>query len=467
MRRSAWGWWLLLVVVSGCTSRFVDFAPDEEAIYAQPIDEVWPQVRAYFRANGFAFREVPGGASLETEWREEFAGSRVSAYWHRYLVTARPEGPHRCKLVITRESRSVNKALKAPGSELLWVVDGRTNDNPSGIGSPMAAMLAQQQSDEAVVLVGESQQSARDLVLEWKVFRKISPVIAREKKTSSASPDVEVMKDAMVECGVPILGLGRLARAGHVVLLGEVHGTKEVPHFVAQSACQVATQGIPVTVGVEVPAGNQARLETFLASEGGEEDWSRLMESPFWRSPYPDGRNSEAVAYLLEALRKLRAQGLDVRLFAYDHPPSQGEAREEAMARTVLEVAAVSPGRALLVVSGNLHPRQIQGLPWNRDYQPMGLRVARERRDVYSLDVAYKSGTAWICAVGPEQKLDCGVKPARGQDNGDRYFVQLFGGLNAQGYHGIFYVGEVSASTPAVFRGTEPAGDARATSSGR
>src|SRR5690242_19907285 len=111
MRRGAWGWLLLLVVVSGCTSRFVDFAPDEEAIYAQPIDEVWPQVRAYFRANGFAFREVPGGASLETEWREEFAGSRVSAYWHRYLVTARPEGPHRCKLVITRESRSVNKAL--------------------------------------------------------------------------------------------------------------------------------------------------------------------------------------------------------------------------------------------------------------------------------------------------------------------------------------------------------------------
>ncbi|MFY0574102.1 hypothetical protein ACN28S_06835 [Cystobacter fuscus] len=82
----------------------------------------------------------------------------------------------------------------------------------------------------------------------------------------------------------------------------------------------MATQGIPVTVGVEVPAGNQARLETFLASEGGEEDWRKLMESSFWRSPYPDGRNSEAVAYLLEALRKLRAQGMDVRLFAYDHP---------------------------------------------------------------------------------------------------------------------------------------------------
>jgi hypothetical protein len=409
---------------------------------------------------------VPGGASLETEWREEFAGSRVSAYWHRYLVTARPEGPHRCKIVITRESRSVNKALKAPGSELLWVVDGRTGDNPAGIGSPMAALLAQQQSDDAVVLVGESQQSARDMVLEWKVFHKISPRLARETKKSSESPDVEVMKDAMVECGVPILGLGRLARAGNVVLLGEVHGTQQVPHFVAQSACQVVTQGIPVTVGLEIPTGNQARLETFLASQGGEEDWRKLMESPFWRSPYPDGRGSEAVVYLIEALRKLRAQGMDVRLFAYDHPPLEGEEREEAMARTVLEVAAASPERALLVVSGNLHPRQVRGVPWNGDYQPMGLRVSRERRDVYSLDIAYKSGTAWVCAMGPERTPDCGVKPARGQDNGDRYFVQLFGGRNAQGYHGIFYVGAVSASPPAVFQGMEPAGAARATPPG-
>jgi hypothetical protein len=276
-----------------------------------------------------------------------------------------------------------------------------------------------------------------------------------------------VMKDAMVECGVPILGLGRLARAGNVVLLGELHGTRQVPHFVAQSACQVVTQGIPVTVGVEVPDGNQARLETFLASEGREEDWAKLMESPFWRSPYPDGRNSEAVAYLIEALRKLRAQGMDVRLFAYDHPPLEGEEREEAMARRVLEVAAASPKRALLVVSGNLHPRQVQGLPWDGDYRPMGLRVARERRDVYSLDMAYQSGTAWICAMGPEQKLDCGVKPAKGQDHGERYFVQLFDGRNAQGYQGIFYVGAVSASPPAVYQGVEPAGDARATSSGK
>ena len=61
-----------------------------------------------------------------------------------------------------------------------------------------------------------------------------------------------------------------------------------------------------------------------------------------------------------------------------------------------------------------------------------------------------------------QQKLDCGVKPAKGTDNGERYFVHLFGGRK-KGYHGIFYVGTVSASLPAVYQGVEPAGDAPST----
>jgi hypothetical protein len=65
--------------------------------------------------------------------------------------------------------------------------------------------------------------------------------------------------------------------------------------------------------------------------------------------------------------------------------------------------------------------------------------------------------------MNEEQKLDCGVKPAKGKDNGERYFVHLFDGRDKQGYHGIFYVGAVSASLPAVHLGVEPAGDAQAT----
>lgn len=465
MRRLAFFCLSVLLTLSGCAARMVDFTPEEDAVYDQPVDEVWPQVRAYFSANGFAYREVPGGASLETEWREEFAGSKVAGYWHRYLVVAKPEGPHRCKLVITRTSRSANKALQAPGSELLWSVDGRTVDNPTGLGSDATAQLAMEKVIGDNAVMGYSQQTARDMAMEWRVFHKVEPVLAHNTKKSIDTPDVQVTKDAYVECGIPILGLGKVARAGNVVLLGELHGTQQVPHFVAQSACQVAMQGIPVTVGLEVPDVNQERLRTFVASAGKEEDWAKLMESPFWHSPYPDGRNSEAVAYLLEALRKLRSQGLDVDVFAFDRPPLEGEAREEVMAKTVVDVATKAPQRAVLVLSGNLHPRQMLGVAWSPTYRPMGLRVAGQLPHVYSLDIAYNSGTAWICALDANQKLDCGVKKTKGQDNGERFFVQLFNGPDRRrpGYQGIFYVGTVEASLPAVYHGAEPAGPVQAT----
>ncbi|QRO00324.1 hypothetical protein JRI60_15475 [Archangium violaceum] len=462
MRRMAFGCLLLLAALSGCTSRFVDFAPDEEAVYAQPVEEVWPQVREYFASNGFALRETGGVASLETEWREEFVGSRIAGYWHRYLVVATPEGPGHCKVVITRQTRSANTALKAAGSELLWGVDGRTEDNPVGFGSDVAFKESLRQAGGDAAVQGESQQTARDLVMEWKVFRKLAPVLAQKARKSSDTPEVKVTRDADIECGVPILGLGKVVRPGNVVLMGELHGTQQVPHFLSQSACQALLQGVPVTVGLEVPVENQERLRTFLHGAGRPEDWAKLMESPFWRSPYPDGRNSEAVVWLIESLRKLRGQGLDVELFAFDHPTLEGEAREEAMAKTVLEVAGNASKRAVLVLSGNLHPRQVKGLPWSPDYRPMGLRVAEQLPRVFSLDIAYKSGTAWICAVDAQQKLDCGVKQAKGRDNGERYFVHLFDGRNGQGYHGIFYVGAVSASLPAVYHGVEPAGDAQA-----
>jgi hypothetical protein len=401
---------------------------------------------------------------LETLWREEFAGSAVAGHWHRYLVIAMPEGSHRTKVVIIRDARSANEALKVAGSDLLWgPIDGRGTADPTSPGNLQAAAEAAARVARGELGVRpESSQTARDRVLEWKMFQQLSPALARDARKSSDTPEVVVRKGADIDCGVPILGEDQLVRPGNVVLLGELHGTQQVPHFLAQSVCEAALQGIPVSVGLEIPVMNQERLETFLDSAGKERDWARLMESPFWRSPYPDGRNSEAVVFLIETLRKLRGRGLEVDLFAFDHPLLKGEAREEAMARTVLEVAGKASRRAVLVVSGNLHSRQVKGLPWNPGYRPMGLRLAERHDRVYSLDVAYDNGTAWLCAVDEQRKLDCGVKPARGKDNGSRYFVHLFGGRNGQGYHGIFYVGAVSASPPAVYQGVEPAGDAQA-----
>ncbi|RKG60675.1 hypothetical protein D7X30_07030, partial [Corallococcus sp. AB011P] len=159
-------------------------------------------------------------------------------------------------------------------------------------------------------------------------------------------------------------------------------------------------------------------------------------------------------ANMLEQLRHLRAQGLDVAVFVYDHPKLSGQQREDALTKTVLAKVKAKPERFHLVVSGNIHPRTARGLPWNNQYKPMGYLLKDQLDDVTALDMAYDSGTAWICAANKQSsKLDCGVKEAKGKDNGDRFFMHRWNSANKDGYHGVFYVGHVTASEPAINKG--------------
>ncbi|MBZ4332108.1 hypothetical protein NR800_32845 [Corallococcus interemptor] len=451
---------LMGLAVGGCAGRQDLETPDYEAIYDVPLEEMWPSVREYFTAARLPYREDRGSLVLETEWKQEFGGSKIAGYWHRYMVIGKRETPTKSKLWIIRITKSVNKTLSRPGKELEW---GTSRSLGNG-AEDVSDLSVEDDADRLTFPVGEnafymeSGQGTRDLTMEWRVFRGVMPKLAKkqEVRAEQAVAKAPGAKEAPVftECGQSILGLKKLARAGGVLLLGELHGTQEVPRFIAQSVCQLVTVGMPVTVGLELPVENEERITAFLQSQGGEVDWLKLMEAPFWRSPYPDGRGSEAVANMLEQLRQLRAQGLDVAVFVYDHPKLSGQQREDALTKTVLAQVKSKPERFHLVVSGNIHPRTAKGLPWDKQYKPMGYLLKAELDDVTALDMAYDSGTAWICAANPRSnKLDCGVKEAKGKDNGDRVFVHRWNSANSDGYHGVFYVGHVTASEPAVLKG--------------
>ena len=456
----------LMLLLAGCaTGPKGSGIPDEEALYDVPLEELWPSVRQFFTNNHLSFREDKRNFVLETEWREEFGGSKVSGFWHRYLVLGKRETPTRGKLWIIRVTRSAGRSLATAGDELDWGVNRTVGQGPGATDASGWSMEDQAEFQDRPIgenaIVAGSAQGSRDLVMEWKVFHAVAPTLARkapeEKKETEVAkaeaPEVKAAPVLAVECGLPIIGLSPQVTPGGVMLLGELHGTQQVPRFIAQGACQTASNGTPVTVGLELPVENQERVATFIRSAGSEDDWLKLMEAPFWRNPYQDGRSSEAMANLLEQLRKLRAQGLDVDAFVFDHPGLKGHAHEDAMAATVLSRVRQDPGRFFLVVSGNIHPRTRQGLPWDASYRPMGLLLSKQLKHVVALDMAYDSGSAWICAVEGGQQVECGVRPARGKDNGDRFFVHRFDSPNEAGYHGIFYVGSVTASLPAVHRG--------------
>jgi hypothetical protein len=456
----------LLLLLAGCAAGLKGSGiPDEEAIYEAPLEELWPAVRQFFTDNQLAFREDKGNFVLETEWREEFGGSKVAGFWHRYLVLGKRETPTRGKLWIIRVTRNSNRTLANTGDELDWGVNRSVGQGPGETDAPGWSMEdAAEFQDRPIgenAIVAGSAQGSRDLVMEWKVYQAVAPRLARKapdgKQPEPAKAEGPALKAApvlAVECGAPIVGLSPEVTPGGVMLLGELHGTQEVPRFVAQGVCQTASNGTPVTVGLELPVEHQQRVATFIRSAGTEEDWLKLMEASFWRNPYQDGRSSEAMANLLEQLRQLRAQGLDVDAFVFDHPGLKGQQHEDAMAATVLSRVREAPGRFFLVLSGNIHPRTIIGLPWNSIYRPMGALLSGKVERLLALDMAYNSGSAWICAVeGKKQQLECGVRPARGRDNGDYFFVHRFERPNKAGYHGFFYVGPVTASLPAVRQG--------------
>ncbi|MCP3144145.1 TraB/GumN family protein [Pyxidicoccus xibeiensis] len=483
MRSTVYAVVTLMCFLAGCASRQGGLdIPDREAIYDRPLEEVWPEVRQFFTQNNLPFREDKGSMVLQTEWREEFGGSKVAGFWHRYLVLGKRESPTQSKLWVIRVTKSANKALSQAGKEMDWGLNRTMGSNrgperevmSTGEGASADAVgetfLSVEDFEDRFDAprgenshFAESGQGSRDLVMEWRVFNAVAPKLAKEENAprpvmvAAKAPEAKAAPNPMaMECGLPIVGLGKQVKQGGVLLLGEMHGTQEVPRFLAQAACQATVAGTPVTVGLELPVESQERVAAFLTSEGTDSDWLKLMDAPFWRSPYPDGRSSEAMANMLEQLRQLRSRGLDVEAFVFDHPKLQGQVREEAMAATVLSRVKHAPDRFFLVVSGNVHPRTKVGLPWDLKYQPMGLLVSKHVKGVVALDMAYDSGSAWICAVdrkGVKNRLDCGIREAKGKDNGDRFFVHLWGGANDDGYHGVFYVGPVSASAPAVHKG--------------
>jgi hypothetical protein len=466
---------LLVGGLMGCASRqgILRLEPQEEAVYEHPLEEVWPSVQAWMRDGGFRYREDAAHFVMQTEWREEFPGSTVAGYWHRYTVIGKREGEARSRVWVIRSSRSPEGAPVYEAKQPDWDVSRFPDSSHDGLpgggvrleefdvrapGDEPRLRFVPQESVSGVVLpvdaagaAGESLRGARDFGMEWAIRDRIAPELDARRQGLEGRALAATAQEpgtGSLECGMPIIGLAGRAAKGQVMLLGELHGTREVPRFVALGTCQVASRGTPVTVGLEMPVENQERVRRFIASAGTEHDRALLMESPFWRSPYPDGRSSEAVAQLLEQLRWLRAQGLDVEVFVFDHPELQGEAREAAMARSVLSQVEAGPERFFLISTGNIHPRTRPGVPWDLGYRPMGYMLARSLPSLVSLDVAFDSGTAWICSVG--DSLECGERTTKGQDNGNRYFVSLFEQPSESGYHGVFYVGAVSASPPAV-----------------
>ena len=140
-----------------------------------------------------------------------------------------------------------------------------------------------------------------------------------------------------------------LASRSDILILGEVHGTQEVPQFVTGLMKELIRLGYR-GLALEIPADQRSALA----------NWARGKQPdppPFFTQPSPDGRGNKQV---LECVRDAVHKGLEILCFDVEpkQPSHRWSQRDANMARNFTgQRDRFCPGRKVVGISGNLHSR--------------------------------------------------------------------------------------------------------------
>ena len=247
---------------------------------------------------------------------------------------------------------------------------------------------------------------------------------------------------AAAESCETIAGIEQLSGA-QTILLGEMHGTNEMPAFTTQLICHLLAKKQAVTVALELP-------HSWTASMQQSQNLHTALKQAGWNEYWQDGRTSAAMLQLIEAVAALQTQGADIRLLAFDvdAPPADGK-RDHAMAARLQQAIQQQPERVYLALTGNLHARNKRDThPFAKEPLAFVLAKAMPTRQQVSLLGHYNHGTAWACWSG----AGCSAQPLTGKTQRARQGIAGWGDaeLQAIGYDAEFYLGTITASAPAV-----------------
>lgn len=243
--------------------------------------------------------------------------------------------------------------------------------------------------------------------------------------------------------------LGSLMKPGAIILLGEVHGTQEIPSFVAASACHAAEHGHSVRVALELPRTDQKLVDAYLQATEPEIARDAMLGSPFWNRPYQDGRSSVAMLELIDNLRSQRQAGhpIDVLFFDVESQIEMPMDRDFRMAERVVEAVREHPNAVFIVLAGNMHTRITQGTPWDDKYQPMGLFLLAKGLSITSLNCASPRGTAWVCSGSAASDCKASEWQCNAPTDGQPSLV-LNPEPSKDGHQGVYLLDSLTASPP-------------------
>ncbi|TAG74599.1 MAG: hypothetical protein EAZ24_10955 [Burkholderiales bacterium] len=236
----------------------------------------------------------------------------------------------------------------------------------------------------------------------------------------------------------------------NLIVFGELHGTNEVPKFLADVACNFAANKRIVVVALELPF-NAQRIASDIVSGDASVDMTTFAEHAYWARSKADGRSSEAMWRLLLALREINAikgKTITVRFFDVGFPDlnQSGEPREQRMADNLRAIVKDAPAESVtLALTGNVHSLPEAGAPWDASFASMTYRL-RDLRPL-SLDLSHDGGDAWFCAIDK-----CGQRSLlpSWDSVGPSQEPRILMGKGAHNHHGVYHVGKISASPPLI-----------------
>ncbi len=228
------------------------------------------------------------------------------------------------------------------------------------------------------------------------------------------------------------LGLASTARAGttqpadlllrhagthRLIVLGEMHGTREIPPLVGEVAERLSSEG-PLLLALEIHASEQASLRSYLDGDGSDAQRDLLRRRPFWSVPQQrnDGRRSEDMLDLVERMRQLRADGRDVAILAYDVANGggpDGDWRERAMAAQLRHAFQALPRGRMLVLTGNVHAMRLRPA-WAPELMQVPMTADLLDLQPVSIEIAAASGAFWACPPDGCRPLHIAVVPPAG-----------------------------------------------------
>ncbi|WP_088289665.1 hypothetical protein [Kineosporia sp. A_224] len=269
--------------------------------------------------------------------------------------------------------------------------------------------------------------------------------------------------------------LGRFVVPGAVVLVGETHGTHELPAVVARLAALASGRGLPVAVALEVPSSEQPALDAFFARPDDPAARTALTASAFWHPPpgFDDGRAGRGMLRLLRALHRTAQRGT-VAVRAVDLPWIEEAtavpddvvallARRDAVMADVAAAAfapVATDGGVAILLAGNVHTRVRRRSPFGP--APLGACLTQRFPELVALQGHWSGGTCRAMGREPGEPVPRGARVLRLSPSptapGSAGLWTRAREVSRTGHHGWVNVGHLTPSSPlpAPHPGPEP-----------